>query len=712
MRPPMTRQDVNPMRIRRLLFSFAVGLGLTLAVLAGLDANLPGARADTYTVVNTNASGSGSLRQAILDGNGSAGHDTIDFSITGTIVLTDALPAISDDLTITGPGADELDIRGANTYRVFTINSGAAVTITGVTVRDGSADSGGGIWTAGDLHLGASHILSNSAAVDGGGVFVDEGSATLSGTLVVSNSATASGGGVYVYQDGATLNLRGGEIHLHPAEGGGGVFVHLGSATLSGTHVLSNSAGYGGGLYAWGVSATLNMNGGEIGNNSAAYGGAVYADQGSATLTGTQVVSNSAWYGGGLYVRDGSATLSGTQLISNSADVDGGGVYIYSGSGTLKISGGRVYSNSAEGGGGVYVVWGSATLSGTQVLSNSADVDGGGVFVDQGSATLSGTQVLGNSADHGGGILNYGTLTVVHSTISDNTANAYGGGLWNSQDGTASVDASTIGDNRATVSGGGVYNDWGTITVTSSRILNNSATDNGGGLFNDEDTAGATDVTGSCIVGNSASSFYNNQPAGQITTGNWWGGTTGPNTPGADTVSGTVDVSGYLTAPILGCAPELRVGKANDTDGNGTVGTPFHWTLTVSNTGLISAAFDSGETILLDDLPAGPTYSAPVVGNLVDVAAGDNIDCSLEDNTLTCEASGGDVTLGPVTGRFEVTFSVTPNSPVTLVNPAGVCQVDPDGNVIENDESDNNCPANVVDVGVSTIYVYLPVVQR
>ena len=81
-------------------------------------------------------------------------------------------------------------------------------------------------------------------------------------------------------------------------------------------------------------------------------------------------------------------------------------------------------------------------------------------------------------------------------------------------------------------------------------------------------------------------------------------------------------------------------------------------------------------------------------------------------NTLTCEASGGDVTLGPVTGRFEVTFSVTPNSPVTLVNPAGVCQVDPDGNVIENDESDNNCPANVIDVVVSTTFVYLPFVQR
>jgi hypothetical protein len=28
----------------------------------------------------------------------------------------------------------------------------------------------------------------------------------------------------------------------------------------------------------------------------------------------------------------------------------------------------------------------------------------------------------------------------------------------------------------------------------------------------------------------------------------------GPNTPGADTVLGDVDVSGYLTEPILGCS--------------------------------------------------------------------------------------------------------------------------------------------------------------
>ena len=67
------------------------------------------------------------------------------------------------------------------------------------------------------------------------------------------------------------------------------------------------------------------------------------------------------------------------------------------------------------------------------------------------------------------------------------------------------------------------------------------------------DAAWATSVTSSFIVGNSAASYFNNQPALQIGTGNWWGAATGPNTPGADTVGGNVDVSGHLTASTLDC---------------------------------------------------------------------------------------------------------------------------------------------------------------
>ena len=101
-----------------------------------------------------------------------------------------------------------------------------------------------------------------------------------------------------------------------------------------------------------------------------------------------------------------------------------------------------------------------------------------------------------------------------------------------------------------------------------------------------------------------------------------------------------------------------------------------------------------------------------MAGNFVDIANSANIQCSLAGNTLTCAAGGGDVTLGAITGSFEVTFSITPDALVTLVNPAGICLVDPDGNVTENYRSNNDCPENVVNVVVSTNYLYLPLVLK
>src|SRR5438132_474984 len=62
--------------------------------------------ASTFTVTNTNDSGAGSLRQAILDANANAGADTIAFNIpsSGVQTITPAtpLPAITDPVTIDG----------------------------------------------------------------------------------------------------------------------------------------------------------------------------------------------------------------------------------------------------------------------------------------------------------------------------------------------------------------------------------------------------------------------------------------------------------------------------------------------------------------------------------------------------------------------------------------------------------------------------------
>src|SRR2546426_7048242 len=62
--------------------------------------------ATTFTVTNTNDSGPGSLRQAILDANATAGADLIAFNIPGSVVQTispmSALPNVTDTVTIDG----------------------------------------------------------------------------------------------------------------------------------------------------------------------------------------------------------------------------------------------------------------------------------------------------------------------------------------------------------------------------------------------------------------------------------------------------------------------------------------------------------------------------------------------------------------------------------------------------------------------------------
>jgi hypothetical protein len=155
------------------------------------------------------------------------------------------------------------------------------------------------------------------------------------------------------------------------------------------------------------------------------------------------------------------------------------------------------------------------------------------------------------------------------STVSANTA-ILGGGIYNdavdtvtfaagghSAAATLSIQDSTIGGvgagNTATTGGGGIYNGYEfTMQVIGSRILHNTAP-NGGGVFSWNEIVGATSVTGSCIVGNSDISFFNDKAAQQTATGNWWGAAGGPGAPGADTVGGPVDTNGYLNSPILGC---------------------------------------------------------------------------------------------------------------------------------------------------------------
>ena len=165
----------------------ATRISLRLFLLVGLFAGLLAvggtqtALAASFTVTNTADSGAGSLRQAILDANVSPGADTITFTVSGTITLGSALPAITDDLTIDGTG-QSLTVDGASTYQVMSINSGKTVTLKALTIAHGSTNaSGGGVINNGTLNVSNSTFSANSASY--AGAIYNQG-----GTLTVTDS--------------------------------------------------------------------------------------------------------------------------------------------------------------------------------------------------------------------------------------------------------------------------------------------------------------------------------------------------------------------------------------------------------------------------------------------------------------------------------------------------------------------------------------------
>ena len=74
--------------------------------------------ANTYVVTNLADSGSGTLREAINNANSNPGHDTITFSVSGTINLTSALPDLTDTAGVTIDGGNNITIDGGGSVGI------------------------------------------------------------------------------------------------------------------------------------------------------------------------------------------------------------------------------------------------------------------------------------------------------------------------------------------------------------------------------------------------------------------------------------------------------------------------------------------------------------------------------------------------------------------------------------------------------------------
>jgi hypothetical protein len=301
--------------IRIMLFSLAGVLAISF---------YDPAAAAIITVTNSNDSGPGSLRQAIIN---AAPGDVINFDITGTITLTTGELLINKSLTVIGPGASVLAISGNNAGRVVRIIADSG-NISNVTITNGNSygSSGGGIWIEemGSLTLADSIISNNSGGIGGG--INNVGVLTVSNVTISGNTASVWGGGI---SNTGNMTIYNSTVSHNAAVIGGGILnavsifssgiVQAETAVLVNVTVSRNSASdMGGGIASSGTNVgssitltSLTVSNCTLNNNSALTAGGLFNQFGTATLRNT-IIANSL-LGGGC---DGTIISSGHNLDS------------------------------------------------------------------------------------------------------------------------------------------------------------------------------------------------------------------------------------------------------------------------------------------------------------------------------------------------------------------------------------------------------------
>jgi CSLREA domain-containing protein len=307
-----------------------------------LVVNTVGDAADTNVgdgICDTDAGTAGeqcTLRAAIQETNSAPTDDTINFSFTlpatSIITLNSVLPDIAGNLAINGPSANLLTVQrntagGTPDFRIFTINSGTTVAMTGMTIANGRVGiTGAGIRNNGALTLTGCYLFGNHAEQAGGAIFNSGTSLTLNDCKIGGtspgqpNSATGGGGGI---NNGAgTLSISGGSI---VGNSDGGVFVAGGTASIDGVVITNNSAaGGGGGVTA--VNATANIVNCLIANNTAASGAGVFNQGGSTGVVNSTISGNVAsGAGGGVRNQSGTLTLTNVTISNNRSNGGPGG---------------------------------------------------------------------------------------------------------------------------------------------------------------------------------------------------------------------------------------------------------------------------------------------------------------------------------------------------------------------------------------------------
>jgi len=293
------------------------------------------------TVTASGDSGVGTLRQLIDE---VCPGGTIDFApAVHLITLSSDVLHISKDVTLAGPGANNLTIDGGGLVQLFQVPGAARFTLRDLTLAHGAAAGGGA-------------LLDNELATT-----------TISGCVFSNNTALM----------------------------GGGAILAVGTMTIRDTSFSGNTTsflGYGGAIY--GGSGTLSISNTLFNTNSAAAGGGITNSASTMTLTSVTMNSNNATAIGGAIYTGAPLTLVNATIVGNSAS-QGGGIAV--GGGPFNLKNSIVFGNIAASGGPD--IFGTVTSLGYNLIGTTAEATIDGITTGN---LLGADPLLGSLADHGG----------------------------------------------------------------------------------------------------------------------------------------------------------------------------------------------------------------------------------------------------------------------------------------------------------------------
>lgn len=306
-----------------------------------------------------------SLREVV---SAAVDGDVVDLSALTCSTITLATGGIGvtvDNLSIRGPGMDQLTIDGDANGTVLNHYGDGLLTVEDLTIANGDYFFAGGcVWSGSDIRFERARITECNTSkyyTNGAGIF-SEGDITLVDSELTNNTASSDDYSVY----------------------GGGAF-SLENITVSGSTVSGNQAlapdgadAAGGGLFAVGdltiTDSTIDDNASQSYHSR---GGGVATVEGAATISGTTISNNRSALGGGVFLEGAPSTMVNSTISGNSAQINGGGVLTQA---DLMVANTTVAFNHATSySGGLAVHQADVSLQSTILAMNTAD---GGISPD------------------------------------------------------------------------------------------------------------------------------------------------------------------------------------------------------------------------------------------------------------------------------------------------------------------------------------------